>query len=342
MKLTGREAARALARPDPGCPAVLLHGADPVRVAERRRQLLAALTGPGAEAEMRLARLAAADLRRDPAALPDALKAQGFFPGPRAVHLEEATDALASAIAAALADWRPGDAVLVVTAGALGAGSALRRLFEGHPRALAVAIYDDPPGRDELGAMLAAAGLARLEPAAMADLEALARVLDPGELRQTVEKLALYTLGQDGPVTAADLAACAPATVEAGLDDALHAVAEGRSADLGTLLARLAGQGVGPVALCVAAGRHFRALHAAAADPAGPAAALARMRPPVFGPRRERMQRQAAAWGVARLEQALALILETDLALRSPARAPAGAVVERCLIRLAMLGRNAG
>ncbi len=340
MKLAGREALRFFARPDPARPAVLIHGADPVRVADRRRQLLAALAGPGAEAEMRLARLSGAEVRRDPALLPDALRAQGFFPGPRAVHLDEATDAIAPTLAAALADWRPGDATLVVTAGALGPGSALRKLFEGHPAALAAAVYDDPPGREEIEAMLAGAGLARLEPAAMAGLEGLARGLDPGELRQTVEKLALYCLGRPGPATAADLAACAPATVEAGLDEALHAAAEGRTEALAPLLARLAGQGVAPVSLCIAAGRHFRTLHAAAADPAGPAQALARMRPPVFGPRRDRMLRQAEAWGIARLEQALGLILETDLALRSAARAPAAAVVERCLIRLARLARG--
>jgi DNA polymerase-3 subunit delta len=339
MKLSGREAGRYFARPDPARPAVLIFGADPLRVADRRRSLLAALTGPGAEAEMRLVRLSAADARRDPAALSDALKAQGFFPGPRAVHLEDATDPLAPAVSAALAGWRPGDAVLVVTAGQLGAGSALRKLFEGHAQALAVAVYDDPPGRDEIEAMLAGAGVARLDRGAMADLEALAQAVDPGDLRQTIEKLALYTWGRTGPVTSADLAACAPATTEAELDDALNAAAEGRTADLGPLLARLAGQGVAPVALAIAAGRHFRALHAVAADPGGPAQGIARLRPPVFGPRRDRMQRQAAAWGVARLEQALALILETDLALRSSARAPAAAVVERCLIRLSRLAR---
>lgn len=334
MKLSWREAARALARPDPGRPGLLLFGQDPMRVAERRAQALAALVGPGAEAEMRLTRLAGAELRRDPAALRDALKAQGFFPGPRAVLVEEAGDAAAPAIAAALADWRPGDAALVVTAGALPAGSALRRLFEGHAAAAAVAIYDDPPSREELAEMLARAGVPPPDRAAAADIELLARMLDPGDFRQTLEKLALYAQGQPS-VSAADVEACAPLSTEAALEDALHAVAEKRVAELAPLLARLAAQGVAPVALAVALGRHFRTLHAAAADPAGPAQALARARPPIFGPRRERMARQAQAWGVERLEAALAQILETDLALRSSPRAPAGAILERCLIRLA-------
>jgi DNA polymerase-3 subunit delta len=40
-----------------------------------------------------------------------------------------------------------------------------------------------------------------------------------------------------------------------------------------------------------------------------------------------------------RLEQALALLVETDLSLRSTSKAPAMAVMERALIRLAMMRR---
>ena len=62
------------------------------------------------------------------------------------------------------------------------------------------------------------------------------------------------------------------------------------------------------------------------------------MRPPIFGPRRDRMLRQAQKWGVVRLEQALTLLTDTDLQLRSAGQhAPAMALVERTLIRLAMM-----
>jgi len=86
--------------------------------------------------------------------------------------------------------------------------------------------------------------------------------------------------------------------------------------------------------------RHFRTLHSAASAPGGPAEGIARMRPPVFGPRRERMLRQAQNWGMHRLETALGILTDTDLTLRSASRAPAMAVMERALIRLAMLNRR--
>ena len=81
MKLAGREAARFLARPDDRFAGVLLFGADPMRVALKRAALVAALIGPDGGADMRLTRIAGAELRRDPAALIDATQAMGFFAG---------------------------------------------------------------------------------------------------------------------------------------------------------------------------------------------------------------------------------------------------------------------
>lgn len=343
MKLQARDASRYFARPDADKTGLLIFGADTMRVAMKRQQVIAALIGPQGEEEMRLARIAAADLRKDPAMLLDAIKAQGFFPGPRVAFVEDATDGMTDVIATALADWAPGDAQVIVTAGQLNAKSKLRQLFEKHPNAYAAGIYDDPPSREEIEAELTRAGLTNLDGHAMTDLAALARELDPGDFRQTMEKLALYKLGDDTAVTSEDIAACAPASTEADLDDALNIVAEGRAQEIGPVMARLDAQGMQPVTLCIGATRHFRTLYAAASDPGGAAQGIARMRPPIFGPRRDRMLRQAQAWGAPRLETALTILTDTDLSLRSAGQtAPQMALVERALIRLAMLGRQRG
>ncbi len=303
-----------------------------MRVALRRQEAIAALIGPEGEAEMRLTRMSGADLRKDASLVADGLRAQGFFPGLRVVFVEDATDALAPIIAEALKDWRPEDARLVVTAGNLTGKSALKTLFEGHKSAIAIGLYDDPPSREEIEAVLAKAGLSRIDPSAMTDLLALARGLDPGDFRQTVEKIGLYKWRDDAPLTSAEVALCAPATIEAGTDEVLHAAAEGREGDVGRLMRRLEGQGVTPVTLCIGAMRHFRVLHAAAVNPESLARAWG-----VPFKARDAMARQAAKWGARKLEEALALIVETDLTLRSTSRAPAMAVMERCLIRLAMM-----
>ena len=50
------------------------------------------------------------------------------------------------------------------------------------------------------------------------------------------------------------------------------------------------------------------------------------------------MLRQAQKWGAPKLQQALGLLTETDLKLRSAGQtAPAMALVERALIRLSRL-----
>ncbi|HRO16119.1 MAG TPA: DNA polymerase III subunit delta, partial [Paracoccus sp. (in: a-proteobacteria)] len=246
MILKGAEIARYLARPDPTRPALLIYGQDAMRVALKRAEAVAALTGPDADTEMRLTRLAGPDLRKDGAALLDEIKAVGFFPGPRVVLVEEANDASAPAIASALAGWTHGDAVIVATAGALGKTSALRKLFEPHPAAVAAPIYDDPPGEEEIARWLAGAGLRAVPPAAMRDLTALARALDPGDFRQTVERIGLYKYGDDSPLTPDEIAALAPATVEAEVDDLIEAAAEGRADELGPLMRRVATQGILP------------------------------------------------------------------------------------------------
>ena len=81
MKLSARDALAAIAKPDPKKTGVLIYGANAMRVALKRQQLIKGLIGPQGEEEMRLTRLQGGELRRDGAALNDAIKAVGFFPG---------------------------------------------------------------------------------------------------------------------------------------------------------------------------------------------------------------------------------------------------------------------
>lgn len=340
MNLKGAEIARYLAKPDPTRPALLIYGQDAMRVALKRAEAIKALTGPNADEEMRLTRMAGAELRKDPALLLDAVKAVGFFPGQRVVLLDDTPDSAAPAIGAAIEEWRAGDAVIVVAAGGLNKNSALRKIFEPHRAAVAAPVYDDPPGEEEINRWLSDAGLRNIPREAMKDLVALSRTIDPGDFRQTVEKIALYKFGDESPLTPAEIAGLAPATIDAELDDLIAAVAEGRSDAFAGLMRRIEAQGTTPVSLCIAALRHFRTLHQAAADPDGPAQGMAKLRPPVFGPRRDRMARQLQSWGMRSLEEAIHHLIDTDLVLRSSSRAPAMAVMERALIRLTMMPRS--
>ncbi|KIC49922.1 DNA polymerase III subunit delta [Tateyamaria sp. ANG-S1] len=333
MKLNTGQAAAYFAKPDPDAAGLLIYGADGMRIALKRQQVVGALIGPQGEEEMRLTRIAASDLRKEPALLLDAVKAIGFFPGPRVALVEDANENTGPIITEALSDWAPGDAQIVVTAGALKPTSKMRKAFEAHTKAYAAGIYDNPPTRDEIERDLTAAGITNPPQEAMHLLMDLARQLEPGDFRQTLEKVGLYKLNDPAPLSADDIAACAPASVEADVDDVLLVVGDGNAAAIGPVMQRLQAQGVNAVALCIGAMRHFRSLHRAASDTSG--------RPQIWGPNRDKMLAQARNWGAPKLEMALTELTDTDLQLRSAGQnAPALALVERCFIRLAMLARR--
>lgn len=331
MKLGGAQANGYFRKPEPDKTGLLIYGSDPMRVAIKRQELIAALIGPQGEDEMRLTRIPASDLRKDPAMLLDAIKAIGFFPGPRVAFVEDANSYVDATILDALAQWQTGDAQIIVTAGALKPTSKTRKAFEGHKNAYAVGIYDNPPTRDEIESALKTAGIASPSADAMNVLNDLAQSIAPGDFRQTLDKISLYKLNDPEPLNADDIAACAPTSTEADIDDILMVVADAKATQIGPVLRKLQAQGVNAVSLCIGAMRHFRALHRVACDTTG--------RPQVWGPNKDRIIAQARHWGPARLETALTVLTDTDLQLRSAGQnAPAMALVERAFIRLAMLG----
>jgi len=337
MKLVGDKANNYFTNPDNSHTAILIYGSDTMRVALRRQELLEALLGDNAEEEMRLMRISGSDLRSDPALLLDGLKANGFFPGLRAVFVEGVTDTNSAVIDAAIQDWQKGDAILVLTANQLNTRSKLRKVIENNSNSVAVGIYNDPPNEKEIISIVSRYNLNNFESDAKKDLIALGRSLDPGDFQQTCEKLSLYKYKDESVITSTDINLCAPVTVDAALDEAIHIIAGARSAEVGPMLNRLFGQGVNPTTLCIAVTRHFRNLHSAASHPSGPDIGLSRARPPVFGLRKERMVRQVRQWGGMRLEKALCVLIDTDLSLRSSSKAPTHAMLERAFIRISMM-----
>ena len=341
MILRGIEATRYFSKPDQSKTGLLIFGVDAMHVALKRQEVIAALIGPEGENEMRLARIAASDLRKDPTTLLDAIRTQSFFPGPRVVFIENATDTLTATIQTALMEWRPGDAQIFVTAGGLTAKSSLKTLFEKHPAVFSIGLYDDPPSREEIETALTKAGITLIDREAMTDLTDLSRALNPGDFRQTLEKIALYKYHDTTPLSPTEVATLAPATVEAEVDDLIMAVAEGRQTEIAPLFRQLEAQGTTAVTLCIAALRHIRALHTAVTDPNGVSSGIAKARGIPFKIRNA-MKEQASKWSAHKLEEAVALLVETDLTLRSASRAPTMAVMERALIRLAMMSQRRG
>jgi DNA polymerase-3 subunit delta len=253
------------------------------------------------------------------------------------VFVEGATDATATIIDVAIQEWQKEDAILVLTSGQLNARSKLRKIIENNINSVAIGIYNDPPNEKEIISIASKYNLNDFENDAKKDLIALGRSLDPGDFQQTCEKLSLYKYKDASAITSTDINLCAPVTIDAALDEAIHIIADARSDEVGPLLSKLFGQGMNPTTMCIAVTRHFRNLHFAASHPSGPDTALSRAKPPVFGLRKERMVRQVRLWGGTRLEKALGVLTDTDLSLRSSSKAPAHAMLERAFIRISMM-----
>jgi DNA polymerase-3 subunit delta len=226
----------------------------------------------------------------------------------------------------------------VVTAQNLTARSALRRLFEGAVYLASLGLYPEPPDEVELKALLEKAGFScGLTPEAAQDLVSVANQIDRGALLQLIEMIAVYSLGFNKPLNQEGLAPLLPAAADSELERLVAAVAEGRAGAVAPLIARMAAAGVGATSMLIAVGRHFRQLLVLAVAQDGIEAALGQLRPPAFGPRRKALASQARRWGPRRLESANRVLFQADRTLRSAGGRPDRALVERSLIRLAMM-----
>lgn len=334
MKLNARDATQFCRSPDRRYRAALIYGEDGVEVSRRRVQLIKALIGEGEDHNV--TQIDVAQARRDPAIVSDALRARGFFGGEPIVVIEGGTDGLAAGLSNIFAERSDGDAFLVVTAGILPARSKLRKLFEGDAGTVAAPVYQTALGRQEIEVLLKDAQISAVDDDAMRDLVDFARSSDIGALHDLVARLALYMLSEDAPLSSVDVLACLPGSGDADLDDVLDAVADGEASSIGPIVSKLESQGVNPTTLAISAMRKFKQLHAIASAGGAADTVISRLRPPVFGPRRDRLSRQARVWSTPKCEGALKLILETDTALRGGAAAVGYPMLERMLIRLAL------
>ena len=338
MKLTSRDVFSFFNSPPKGITGVLIYGNDPMRVSDKRHQFIKSLLGSNAAEEMRLARISRENLKKEPEQAIDLCKAQGFFPGERALLIEEGNETITEIIIKAVEAWRDGDATIVVTAGSLKPSSSLRKFFEQKKNTYSLPIYDNPMTKFEVEKIIAESGLQNVTQEGFAHLVTVASELQPGDFRQSVNKLALYKLNDKEPVTYQDIINCTPISNEADIDEVLSAILTGNEFKVSQILGRLSSQGTLPVTLIIAATRHFKALFSIISNPGGVNAGATALRPPVYGPRKEALTNQAQKWGPVKIKTVIKILTATDLQLRSSnQQAPKMVLVERLFIRIAML-----
>ena len=333
MKIAAHDADRACRQPADNWVGILLYGPDAGLVAESRRQIVKAVTGPDVT-DLQITRIPAADARKSPADVDAALTTRGFFSGRPIVTIEGATDGLAQILEPVLAKLTTDDGLLVVTADNLPARSKLRKLFELGQSHAAIGLYRTELSPAEIEDAVRAAGAAGITRDAVRRLAELASGMDYGAFKQLLGVIGLYGTDRADPLDEADIEALVPLGLDGDIDDLVMDVADGGANKIGPMLRRLRASGANAVSILLALGRHFRALLGVAVSDGG----IATMRPPPYGPRRDRIGRQLRRWDVTRLEEANRLIFETDARLRSSSAPPEFPLLERVAMRIAIMG----
>ncbi len=321
--------------------AVLVYGPDRGGVSELAERIARAHAGNPPQ-EMETVTLDEAALKDDPGRLSDEARAISMFGTRRLVRLRDVGEAVVPSLEA-LADLSPGETLILVTAGNLKASSSLRRLFEKEKTFAAAPVYEDK-GQDIhrlIRETLEKEGLSAQPDA----LLALSQILgaDRALSRMELEKLALYCHGKSS-VTLEDVRAVCGDAAAHTLPDLMDACFTGDLAATTRLHAALIGQGTHPSALLAATASHLNRLEALAlkvADGEHPEEVVRRAQPPIFFVRRPAMIRQLRLWSVERLEQAARTVLKAMEESRTRPEDLTSAIVERCLLSLAIQARRA-
>ncbi|MET3790930.1 DNA polymerase III subunit delta [Aquamicrobium terrae] len=327
-----------LARPDPKTFLVLLYGPDRGLVAERGKAF-AERTGLPLDDPFSVVKLDGAEVERGEGRLLEEAQTVPMFSDRRLLWVRNASGqkGLADEVKALLAEPAR-DATILIEAGDLKKGAALRTVVEGADGGMALPCYADD-GRDIEAVIddeLRKAGITM----ALEARQALRRNLGGDRLatRAELQKLTLYALGQP-EISLEDVKAMTGDVSGQSLDDAVDAVLDGRIGDFDSAFARHCQAGGQPFLALSGTMRQFHAIHAmrGAMEESGRNAAsvVAGARPPVFFSRRKLIERTLERWNRQAIERALGRLQAAVLQSR---RRPdlASALVRQALLGIAV------
>ncbi|MCB1439999.1 MAG: DNA polymerase III subunit delta [Nitratireductor sp.] len=301
------EVENVIQKPDPRFRVILLYGPDAGLVSERA-DLLAAKTGVDFSDPFAMLRLNADDAAEDKLRLIDEANTIGMFGGDRLIRVSGTTRRNLVDAFLPLLENPPSDCWVILEAGDLNRGAALRTAFEKAPSALALPCYqDDGRALDKLiEEEISAHGLA-IDGETRALLKSFIGG-DRGASRNELRKLALYCDGT-GKVTVDDIRQVVGDASAFDSNDVIDAVSIGDMERFEENFERVLESGTSPDMLLIFALRHFQALHELRANvekSRTPASALVdRMRPPVHFSRKGDVAGAVSRWTLPALTRAI-------------------------------------
>lgn len=348
--LKGRAVDAFVAKRDPKIAAILVYGPD-LGLVRERADMIARQVCPDFKDPFNYLELADSDFKSDPSRLSDEIAALSLMGGERIVRIRTNGESAAAASKLVVDGLEGGylkpNGVVLVEAGDLAKSSSIRKLFETSRAAVALPCYSDAPADVRaIAAEAAGAENLRFDSEAL-DLLILLLGEDRGVSRAEIEKLVLFKGPKevrDGPatITLDDVRAVLVDTVSDVAGEAAGAAADGAQERLARALHRSSGAGSSPVGTVRALQREFsrlRTARALMADGASAETAMSKLRPPVFFMEKRAFEARLSRWPLAKLDKALDLLIEAELAAKSTGL-PDQEIVERAAFRIAaMAGR---
>ena len=331
-----------LRRPPENVSIVLIYGPDRGLVSERAKAF-AEKTGLPLDDPFSVVRLDASEAERDQGRLLDEARTVPMFSNRRLLWVRNAgaQKSIADDVKALSAD-PPRDAIVLIEAGDLKKGAALRSAVEGSAIAMALPCYgdedrdidsviDDELGKTGMGIAMEARG-------------ALRRNLGGDRLatRGEIAKLALYAHGKRD-IELVDVLALTGDVSDLSVDDAVDAMLDGKIDDFDQTFTRQALGGSQAYLVLAAAIRQMQALHLmrAGMKDRSAAAVVAAARPPVFFARRKLVERALDRWSLEALQRGLARLQAAVLATRQRPDL-AVEIARQALLGLAVEGARLG
>jgi DNA polymerase-3 subunit delta len=336
MKIVPKQARDFLRQPDRPYAGVLIYGPDAGQVRERANAIAAFILS-GENDPFARVELTDDQLKKDPALLADEVSAMSLMGGRRAIVVRDAGDRVVKAVESAL-EGPAGNNYLIVCAAELNPRSALRQLFEAHPKLAALACYKDE-------AMDIQAVVRQKLEGVNVSRDAMAHLTqhlgnDRAVTTSELDKILLF-LGDEKTLTLEMAEALVAHNRDIALDQLCMDMAGGNAPAVASQLAQAFREGVQPIALLRASQRYFQRLYSvkeavAAGTPLEQA--VSSLRPPLFFRAVQPFTRHAQGWSLERVVRALEVLRKAEASVKQTGAAPA-LLVDRAFMEIATLGR---
>ncbi len=342
MKILPRNIDAFVKKPAPETLAILIYGPDEGLVRERLN-LLTKTVVPDINDPFNVCEIAADSLSENPAQLQDEAQSISMMGGRRVVRLRDAQDSAEKYIRETVEALKPGDSLVLVTAGNLGKASKLRDFFEKSDKAAAIPCYvDDTRDLRRVIADSLREQEYRIAPEAL-DFIAENIVGDRGAARAEVEKLVLYMGGQNKNITLDDAAAAIGNGAMLSTDNLSQNIVIGDFAAADRTLRFLLSEGVSGVALLRNLQNYYARLYITRArTEKGESldSAMKKLRPEVFFRYKPAFEAMVANRTASQLEQALSLLVSAEARCKQSGADP-DLVLGRAVLTLTQMSARA-